>query len=807
MAAPLDSNARLFLERALRLGNAVLFTGAGFSRGASNSTGTPLPVGLELRELLWPLAFPSDPFDPECGLGDVFDSAVQQKRLETREMLARVLTVDPATLPETYRECLSIPWHRIYTLNIDTLLSACQSRFDLPHEIHFVSALRDSVPPPDVLAAIHLNGQLSDYPEITFSAPQYGMRAAQPDQSYAALARDLMTRPFVFIGTELNEPPLWQHMAMRGEPPHGRDLRPKSFLVIPELSRARAAMLERFKIIHIPCTTEEFVEEFLAPIAKEQLPRPESRSAIGRPFDDAASAVGEPPESPADFLLGREPSWGDVTQGFAIQRSFEPPLAEGVLNSPARCFILTGTTGSGKSTTLRRLALTLNAEGNKTLWLRDDAAESLVQIRSAALAADANFVAIDRAERFGHRGVELIRALTADDSGPRVIAAFASTKFDELGVLSQLEPLAFEVHPIPLLSDDDIYGLIDALTRAGRLGRLAGRRPEQQWADFKARAHRQLLVAMLEATSNQRFEDKIAAECEGLSADLVMAYIVTAVATSHRYRLRTEDLLAALSDVTPRGLDIVDRLIRQQLVLRSSQGILSTRHAVVARQVLAHYRMSGQLGDAIARLAFILASKWQPGAANTPERRLLSALTSHTYVAQVIEARSQIRQMYEELEPLLRSDPHYWLQRGSYELERGDISLAENFLAQAKGLSENNYMVQTEWGYLMLERACRSPKNPEAHSWFDEGLEILLGVIERIGARSPNTYVVLGDKTVAWAGLGGLSVGDRKSLLEIVRAAMKEGGQHHAGNRQFDLARDNIERVYLGLAVSRPDPT
>jgi hypothetical protein len=135
------------------------------------------------------------------------------------------------------------------------------------------------------------------------------------------------------------------------------------------------------------------------------------------------------------------------------------------------------------------------------------------------------------------------------------------------------------------------------------------------------------------------------------------------------------------------------------------------RHPVIAREVVSQFRRSGQLADAYARLAFVMASKYFADMPMTRERRLLIKLLNHTEVGQVLDNPTHARQMYSEIEQLLRTDYHYWLQRGSYELERGDIKLAENFLNQARGLSDSDYMVDTEWAYLQLERACRDPRN------------------------------------------------------------------------------------------------
>ncbi len=248
MADMMDENSRIFLERSLRNGSAILFTGAGFSSLAANLTGQRLPVGSQLRDALWPIAFPNDPLDTSSTLGEVFDTAIRFSRPTTESLLRDRLTIDPSTLPQLYNGYFSLPWWRTYTLNIDDLMSAVQRYFHLPHDLRIVSAIKESVPPPDILSAVHLNGLISDFPNITFSPPQYGERAARPDDGYTTLLRDLRSHCTIFVGTQLDEPPLWQHIALRGEPPTGRELRPKSFLVVPSLSRARATLLDRLNI-------------------------------------------------------------------------------------------------------------------------------------------------------------------------------------------------------------------------------------------------------------------------------------------------------------------------------------------------------------------------------------------------------------------------------------------------------------------------------------------------------------------------------------------------------------------------------
>lgn len=798
----LDQNSERYLENALASGSTILFTGAGFSRGARNQLDEPLPLGHELAKDLWTLAFPGEPFEPTSALGEVFDVARRAAGNATKRLLEQKLLVVGDTVADYYRDYLTVPWFKIYTLNLDNLIPIAAGKFALPADVTSVSALR----PRSVagLPAVHLNGVVGDYPDVTFSPPQFGARTAGADPFYEILARELYGHPVVFIGTALDEPPLWHHLALRGDRPSGPELRPKSFLVSPSLPVARRAMLERYNVKWVAMDAEEFCARYISPALALGRVLPRQTAPSTPTFEEVAMVRGSPAPNLADFLLGREPQWADVSEGFAIVRSCEQEIVERLLRSDLKALVVTGTAGTGKSTVLRRLALQMQAGGNRVLWLRDDAPGTIAEIRAAALAEDADAaIFIDNAQRFGRRGVELIRTIAESRSAPFVVAAMHSTSYEELQVAPNMYGIDFENAVVPNLDDREIDDLLASLDNANRLGRLAGMTVEQRKAEFRSRAHRQLLVAMLEATSGQRFEDKIESECRSLPPDLTLAYVTAVLATVNHYELPRDLLLAALSDYSSEGLAIIDRLCRQHLLLKLPGDRLVARHPVIAREAVSYYRSAGQLIDGVERLAFALASKVLPIDRRSAERRLLTKLINHTGVHASTDSRARVREMYEQLEPLLRTDAHYWLQRGAYEVERGDASWAENFLATARSLASNDFMVETEWAYLMLRRACDDPVDPLARSWVDEAHEILFDIISTRGEGSPNTYVVLAEKTMEWCEKGNLMASEKASLLLAVRGAVKEGARWHSNNRQFSAAADDLERAYLSLAVGK----
>jgi len=258
--------------RSIRAGDVTLFTGSGFSCDARDRDGRSIPSGDELRCELWALCFSDEPQD-ESSLADLFSHALARFPEETRGFLERRLVVDPATLPAHFEVWFSMPWRRAYTLNIDDLESAVVRRFSLPRSIEPISDLADDPRPPSTpsverpLEFVHLNGTIADAPDrITFSTLQYAQRIVGDDAWYAEFGKDVDRGRFLFVGTRLDEAPLWQHIehcsrrALRDRPCE------RSLLVTKHVTRARRSLLEGLAIDWLPLTTEEFATQYLAPL-------------------------------------------------------------------------------------------------------------------------------------------------------------------------------------------------------------------------------------------------------------------------------------------------------------------------------------------------------------------------------------------------------------------------------------------------------------------------------------------------------------------------------------------------------------
>ena len=818
----LPSGTVAYLRRRFEEGDVVLFTGAGFSRDASSQAGGRVPSVDDLRRMLSELVYPGSAVDPADSLADLFGVARTRAYNRVREILERYFVVDRSNLPAMYADILGAAWHRVYTLNIVDLPEAVAASATLPRAIVSLTPSRLNVDNHSAaLQVVHLNGRWDDGPErVTFSPFDFGNRFPGRDPLHAQCAVDILARPIVFIGTTLDEPPLWQHIQLRRSAT-GRDLRRRSFLVTPSLSRSRRDLLEReLHVEHLPLRLDEFYEQVFKPASggsAEYYRKREERSLWDStlekpPLVTELVAKATKLALPGEYLLGREPSWDDLVKGRAAVREYEQELAhlaDSILaagTGPRPPILLVGTAGSGKSTAIMRLALHLTARGARCGWTSTELNVSPADLRSlAALGELPDVVVIDDADRFGNDVSLLARDLSKAKSAPLVILAVRAGRVERISDRLTLNKVIHHEVVIPHLTDKDIVAILAVLKDENRLGVLRNVPQHRQIAVFRNReqANRDLLVAMLEATSGRRFAQKLEEELEQLDGEQRFIYAMVAIATAYRIGLSRNQVLLGLGDASNASLQAIDDLTRRLLIVPDHRGDLRVRHRVVGERVVRYLTRSGTLRDPLQSLTIALATELGPlRQRNSSSYRTVKVLMNHDWLRKALRP-DPARGFLAELEPYMAWDHHYWLQRGSLELEFGDRSLAENFLNQAAGIEPDDHLVQTEVGYLRLMIALEEKDSAVAREMFDAGLATLHGVIQSRNHFDPHQYDIYGRMALKWIDRPDISDSERESTLRDALGVVEQGRTKHPSDSR-------LRELYVKIANRRlghKDPT
>jgi hypothetical protein len=800
-------------------GELILFTGAGFSVGAKNSGGQPIPSSGELKRLIWELCYPGEPLDEASSLADLYGAALKRNKAELAALLQARLTVDPDSLPEYYQRFFNFPWLRCYTLNVDDLESAVARKFGLERQPTSISA-KDThpanLPAPATsargLEVVHLNGLIPSAPEaLTFSESQYAERIGNQEPWYSRCVVDIMSRPVVFVGTVLSESLLWQHMELRKRRENlGRDLRPTSILITRELSRPRRDILRDLRINWVEGTAEEFAQQILPQMTSEVSQgftfirqRATGHQATSIPL--VSQLMVERPALQTEYLLGEEPEWADLLSGRAVARDHDQQLlalAEEILKGTRRstAVAVTGTAGTGKSTALMSLAIKLSGNGIPVLWVDKDSDVAPSRMRNRVRTAEGKIVlAIDDADMYGKELVNLLVDLVPTTKDFLFLFAARSSKLDEItAAVDGGSRLKVAEHVVPPLNDTDIDGIIAVLEKNNRLGILTGASAGVRRAAFRDQAGRQLLVAMIQATSGEKLERKAQDEYSELTGAQRYAYAIIAAATSLRYAIAKDEILLANPDSQEETLVALERLAARHLVIvKSSTWEYRCRHRVIADLVFDKLKESGELSDVIVGLAWAVATKvGLPLDRNSRIGRFLVRLMNHDFLLRTIGFMNA-RDLYMRLENLLSTDYHYWLQRGSLEVEAGDIRKAENFLNAARSLGSGDFRVDTAHGYMMMRKAWETPQDLHAEENLNAGMQELEDVIEESGEVSEYPFHVLGSQGLKWARRAIPQNDARRAFLQKLLDTVERGLKHHPREEGLKVLHTDLKKEFL----------
>jgi Mrp family chromosome partitioning ATPase len=396
------------------------------------------------------------------------------------------------------------------------------------------------------------------------------------------------------------------------------------------------------------------------------------------------------PTAATEYLLGEEPSWADLQTGRAVERECDGLVYEAareILSSsaPSPPLVISGTAGSGKSTCLMRLGLRLSAEGVPVYWIDEQSNIEPHRLRDAVFRNDGPVaILVDDADLWGRTTSGWARELPQLRSGVLFGAAVRSSKVDgllDMETLAGIEPRELSMAP---LGDSDIEALIRVLDAHNRLGVLKGKSHEDRVGAFREKAGRQLLVAMIEATSGKNFKEKVYEEFAELSDIQRFLYAVICFVHSQRYSLDRDEILLATGRYDNETMNELERLSQRHIIARDDvQSGYRARHRVIADEVVNAMQFRDYIGPVLEGVCFAFATKVGPNLPRTARSwRRLIRFVNHDYILQMV-APDVGRQAYERTEELLNWDYQYWLQRGSLEVEQGDLERATTFLGQA----------------------------------------------------------------------------------------------------------------------------
>ena len=452
-----------------------------------------------------------------------------------------------------------------------------------------------------------------------------------------------------------------------------------------------------------------------------------------------------------------------------------------------------------------KLALQLTGESIPVLWVDRESRGTPAAIRRRIAEFDDRVaLIIDDADLYGSQLVTMIRDLVPARQKLLFIIGMRANRLDPVSEpMARTGDVKLIEYVIPPLTDGDIKELIGVLDRFNRLGILKGATPTARYNAFAHQCGRQLLVAMFQATTGERFEEKAANEFDGLEGVQKFVYSLLCIASSQRHYLTRDEISLACAEVPGDPVDALRRLTtRHVIVTVPPANHYQARHRMIADVVFDRMQQQRQLLHPLKNLVVALATKFDVYDAGRADRlsRILIRLTSHGFLLGLLGV-NDARSIYAAIENALSDDYHYWLQRGSLEVEAGDLRSGEHFLNQARSMSGGDYRVDTEYGYLLMRKAIEKPTDLDAEKLIAEGVQLLESVIAAGGPHAHYAYHILGSQGVAWTARVARTPDEQRRLLSYYLNVVEEGLRKHPFERDLAQLRDDIKHRLLLTTV------
>jgi hypothetical protein len=808
--------------------------GAGFSVDARNEEGNSPPLGASLAAELAKLA--GLPYSNES-LPIVFQTV--RKRVGTAilndflKSLYRINSQD-----EWYSAIAQLTWFRLYTTNIDNLLDRIYIQHPDNQKADYIvcpASPTERDPLFSRLQIVHLHGHVDHLERgVTFTLQEFAEQQASPNPWYQNLVDDLFYRPFIFVGTLLEESTFQHYISLRGhKTAQVRETRPKSYLVSPSIGPIRSESLKDQNIFPIESTGKEF---FLALCARLNEIRMDVVSVRHRAFPHLAASIPKEryesvltsfdpiginalPNStrslPNSFYLGAEPTWRDIKEVRDGARDIVDVIKEDSSrhNNEFHCILLHGPAGCGKTTILKRLAYDFSAQGHIVYFGKGERQvnmEGIVKLSSERNGQERIYVFIDNMTRHLPSLHKAISELIKCARMTLILADRTNAYSTRAHAINELSPLIAHVKD---LTEGEVVSIIGCLERFNFLGALLPKTNQQRIDEFMKKASRQLLVAMKETTSGKGFDEILRSEFNDLIPNAKLAYTICCLAVGQGapgvYRRHLFPCLGK-SDIQ-KSIVISELLDGVLVVANDAKTLLKPRHRVIAYEIANQIAPLGLKVEAISTFLKQISTSIVPnevrgrGPAFLAYRGLINSDALYTLLG---GDREIILGMYQELEPYYKDHYLFWLHYAMAYISQGDLDIGETYLAQAQAICEkvggNPFQIQNQQGILYLTQASRISPATVALDRAHQGMSLLQSLILNRGDYDSYAYGAYLEYVTRWYAHAGKIVTDNE--WEALRRLATEATRKYPLEDAILQVQSKIERAYM-FRIVKDKPT
>ena len=704
-------------------GKVVVLLGSGASLDSTAEHGGPPPSSEQLAALLASKFL--SPSHSKHDLMTVAELAISETSLPTVQDYIASLLSDLKPSPG-HRLLPTFRWRGLATTNYDRLIEVAYEHDrgraqNLSPVISDADNMDDALRGRDRLVLLKLHGCVSrtrdERVPFILTPDQYITHRRHRNNLFRTLKEWGADSTLVAIGHSLRDPDLRQILLELEEL---GDSRPRHYVVGPDFTDEEERLWGSRRITAIRGTFSEFLTELDSQIPSplRRVPTPhdehplerllghtlseDTREYLGSGADFVHSAMNVGGVQPSDFYRGMSPDWAAIEQGLDVRRRLVDTLLYDVVltdesdrQSRVEFFVIRAEAGAGKTICLQRVAWEAATDAERLClfvgrlgYLDFDAVAEIAESSSDRL-----FVFVDNAAENVAPLDQFLRRARRDDLPITVVSAERQNEWNIY--CERLEEHLTAHYRLHYLNEEEIRVLIRLLETHRSLGYLAELDEEQRMQQFTQRAGRQLLVALLEATRGQSFEEILVDEYDRIVPESARSLYLS-VCVLNRLDIPVRAGLISrvhgipFSEFRDQLFAPLEHVVRVREDKKIGDYVYLARHPLIAQVVFDRILTSrDRRFDEYLRLVTSLNLSYSTDMAAFRRmirgRVILDLFPDHDDATAIFNAALDIAP----------SDVHVLHQRGIYEMRRpnGNLAGAHDLLREAARLSPQDLTI------------------------------------------------------------------------------------------------------------------
>ena len=802
------------LIAAVRERRAVLFLGAGASRGATHPSGSEMPTAKGLADMLSAEFLNSEYQGHDLRI--VYDFACSQRDVRTvqRRMFEILNPFQPANFH------LLVPtfaWAGMATTNYDLLMERAYELASVPIQ-KLVPNVKDGDGATDQLGDrsllyVKLHGCISRHqdvkpPLLTSTEQLIACRDGRNGQ-FDTFLEWAKTKTIIFNGYSFMDSNM---RILLDEVLNEGDNRPTHYIMNYGLGAAEVKYWSDRRVNAIDCTFQGFIEELDRQISRNQrilgVAAAKSENITSFTKFITVSSTGESEQlrqylrsyvehvgteldpqkaDPKLFYSGFDLGWYPISAELDVRQ----PIVDEILSEHIAIFlnhgrqslvIIKGHAGSGKSVVLRRLCWEAAKAYDRLCFfvsrqhlIQTDRFKEIFQLTNLPILLFVDNAADHRQEIFDLIVLARTRRVELKIIGTETFPIWNATCDD-------LEPLVSQTYEMRYLSERNIRVLVDKLEKHNCLGYLASISSEQRIHKLQHVHGRQLLVALLEATHGTALIDIIAEEYKSIpSAQARLLYLD--ICSLHRFGPPVRaGLISRIHDLSfdqfrEKLFKPLEAIVVLRIDKRSGDYVYEARHSLIAHEVYeAAINSTDERFDNIVRVL----SKLNPN--YSYDLDVISKIVRADNLEHELSDPAKIRQVYDVAEGALGERAFLFHQRGIFEMRAASnlsaLEVSERFLLMAGDLEPFNRSFKHSLAEIDLRRSRVANDPRQRRAWRRSAMDRAAVLISK--GNSPYPYHTL-----------------LKAAIDEVRDALglAESDQSEAATRALGTSIENAEDI------------